>query len=80
MRPHDPELPALYEWAVNQSMLSPRQRQVLDLWAKGFGIKRTAIVLDIKTTTVREHRRRALEKLECAVLNLHVDVASDEYG
>lgn len=78
MSPDLPELTALYQWAIDQAMLSERQHQVLELWARGYGVKRTATALGIRATTVREHRRRTMEKLEAAVLTIHVQVQSDK--
>lgn len=51
------------EAADNTSKLSPREREVLDLLARGYAFKEVSDVLGISVTTVGTHIRHMYEKL-----------------
>lgn len=52
-----------------QERLSPRQREVLDLWEHGYGLKRTAVVTGLSVSTVRTHRAAIIDRLGDEYLN-----------
>jgi DNA-binding CsgD family transcriptional regulator len=47
--------------AVAVDVLSERQLAVFRLWSLGYGTAKIADILDISRSTVREHRRRAIQ-------------------
>jgi DNA-binding CsgD family transcriptional regulator len=60
-----PELTAA-EWKLAKTVCTQKQLAVLDLWRKGAGRRRIALVLGIDETTAREHVRRGLAAIERA--------------
>lgn len=58
------ELRAMYDHAASRAMLSPRQHQAMSLWHRGLSLRQSATAMGIQPSTVTEHRRRALNKLE----------------
>jgi DNA-binding CsgD family transcriptional regulator len=64
--------PPTINWAQADKDLTPRERQILDLWNKGLGIKRTRLLLGLSESTIRTHRARIKEKL-----GKHVDDVND---
>jgi DNA-binding NarL/FixJ family response regulator len=44
--------------------LTPRQREVLALMARGFSMKEVALMLDISVKTVETHRANLMERLD----------------
>lgn len=49
--------------ALAEGVCTKREVQILQWWAAGVGIRRTAIALGLHESTVRTHRARAIEKL-----------------
>ena len=56
----EPDLPAL---APAEELLSPRQRQVARMLARGASLKEIAAALDIREDTARDHRNAVFERL-----------------
>lgn len=49
---------------VAERELTRKQLDVLKLWSNGYGADRIALILGVSRSTVRNHLRRALQKLE----------------
>jgi DNA-binding NarL/FixJ family response regulator len=52
--------------STNKSMLTSREREILQLIAEGFLAKEIALALNIKPTTVKTHRDHIREKLQAS--------------
>lgn len=50
--------------AVEHGICTKREVQILNWWAAGVGIRRTAIALGLHESTVRTHRARAIDKID----------------
>jgi DNA-binding NarL/FixJ family response regulator len=48
----------------NLERLTPRQREVLALTARGFSMKEVALMLNISVKTVETHRSNLMERLD----------------
>ena len=46
------------------SVLSPREREVLQLLAEGRNTKQVAVALDVSVKTIQNHRQNIMEKLD----------------
>lgn len=47
--------------AIADQHLTPQQRTVLELWSRGLGRDRIALILDLSPSTVRNHHQRAMQ-------------------
>ena len=45
-------------------MLTPREEQVLALLARGLGLRKVALELDIELSTARKHKENVMKKLD----------------
>ena len=61
----------------NISMLTPREKEILDLLAKGYRYKEIADSLFISIKTVRPHIRNIYEKLQ---VGSRMDAVNKAYG
>lgn len=52
------------EIAARLALLTPREREVMDMLVAGKGLKQIAVELDVSGQTAAKHRSRVLEKLQ----------------
>lgn len=55
--------PPRIDWKEASEHLSGREKQVLELWLHGCGIRRTTLLLGLRESTVRTYRQRIRLKL-----------------
>ena len=54
------------EYIARRNLLTPREREVLELIVSGQTLKQIAVTLDISVQTASKHRTRVLEKMQVA--------------
>lgn len=55
------------EWQIAKQVCTPRQLAALDIWRRGAGAKRIALILDIDESTAAQHIRRAHRRIARAL-------------